>query len=450
MRQHAGGDAAASDMVANILLVAVVLGLGAIVATLVAANLSHVPPAASSLSLAPVHAGDGTVRVLLQDGEPLDATSLRVLVARNGSAAAPVATWSVGGAALAPGGTLTVTLSPAVAPGESVRVLLARTDANLLVLDATSVAEGSSSALPPSNLTLALSAPALPADGATPGVLVARVSNPVGAFAVASVRADLSALNGGASSLVLHDDGVAPDLEGGDGSWAAGFTVVPGTAQGVYRVNVTAYDASGAASGLGAINVTVGPISLSTYLGGSFSGNFTGNFTGNLHGAVLGGDAASLGTRFAVVDSANMTFLRLRNWSYDTAHLSRLQNDAIVIRIIGQGNQQWSAYIKFSLCQNSVPCVTQMETWGPSNDTVYVPRNATLPLSGLDLDLLNPVGSQQFVRSTGAADPTALYPASGVFVNPTFFIAFLGDEQNTGQVSPAQNNGLYSMDVFFQ
>lgn len=448
-------DAAASDLLANILLVAVAVALCAIVATVVAANLSRVPPGPSSLSLAPVQAGDASARVAFLDGSPVPAADLNVLVGRNGNATSllPRANWTASAATLSPGASLVVNLTPALAPGDAVRIVVSRSDQNLIVLDATTVAPRETASLPPATLAVSLSPASIPADGATPAILTARIANPAGAVSVAAVRADVSALQGGASVLPLHDDGVAPDAEGGDGNWSASLLAIPGTPQVVYPIALTAYDAAGLPLGNATTAVNVTAIALTSYIQGSFSGNFsgnvTGNFSGNLKGAVIGGSAASLGSRFAVPDSGNISMLKIRNWSYDTAHPLRMQNDAIVVRIIGQGNQQWSAYIRFSLCPNNVPCITQMETWGPLNDTIYVPRNATLPLPGLELDLLNPVGSLQMVRSSGANDPTALYPPSGVFFNPTFFVAFLGDEQNTGSISPAQNNGLYSFDVGF-
>ncbi|MEA3200898.1 MAG: hypothetical protein QOE90_2326 [Thermoplasmata archaeon] len=413
-------DAAASDLVANVLMVAIAVGLGAILAGVVAANLNHVPPTPTSVSFAPVHAGDGSLRLLLHEGDAIPVSQLRVAIGRNGSAALPVPAtgWTAGGPTLAPGGALVVNLTPSVAPGESIRVLLARADQNLLVLDATSAAATGASALPATGLAPWLSVASLPPDGATSAALAVRVTNAAGAGAVSAVQADVSALAGTPASLALRDDGKGPDAEGGDGNWTGSIVVAPGVAPGVYAVNLTAYDAAGAASGAGRVNLTV-----------AVDGTLT------------------VGKRLDVPASNTIHQLRLRNWSYDTAHLSRIQNDALVLRILGQGNQQWSVYVQLTLCTGNVPCVSQVETYGPANDTIYAPRNATLPLAGLDLDLLNPVGSLQLVRASGAADPSALYPASGVLADPTLVVAFLGDETTNGNANPGQSQGLLAAEV---
>lgn len=414
-------DDAVSDQVGTLLLVLAVVVAGAGLAVVVTSALSRPAASDASVALEPVAAGDASVFLRLRHGDVVPLDVLRATLSRNGSIETEVdrAAWSApAGDALDAGERLGLPLSPAATAGETVRLRLYRTDVNALVVDLVQRVPDAATA--PRLATLAASfAPAsVPADGATPALLAVRVSHPDGALAVARVEADLRNLSraGGTANetLALNDLGLDGDAQGGDGVWSA-FVRVPSTVPAaLYVVTVNATDTAGRAAG-----TTVATL------------------------VAASGDRAMLGTSFAVPTSQNITSMRLRNFTTDRNFPLRLDGDYALVRIVDRAGNAWSLELSFEDVAG-VAYVTELRVWNQANETVYTPRNGSrMPVAGLDLDVLRPVESLQWVRWMGAAHPNSLYPASRIGDGAYLSVFRLGDSNS----NKGTDTGLFAMDV---
>lgn len=413
-------DRAVGDFVGTILMVVLVVALASVVAVMVATSLDDPAPPRASLSLAPVAPGDASLKVLLRNGEPIPLDALRVTLERNGGVHddVPPAAWGLTGATWRPGERLLVPLTPAAGQDETLRVRVYRTDANALLAEMTSRAGGAS--LSPSTVTLAgsLTPAAIPADGVSTSLVTVRITHPEGALAVARVVVDLrevSRATGGGPLLVELNDGARDgDAVGADGTWSAALRLPRGTPPGAYALQANAIDAWGrTATTLLVITVPEQP--------------------GLLYpGALLD-----------VPTSANGTTMRLRNWTWDTLHPARLDDDGILLRVVSEG-KAWNALLLLE-DQNGVATLRQVRVWNGENETVYNPRLARTPLAGLDLDLLDPVGSLQLVHASGSPHPTALYPASGLEGKPQLVVSAFGDDKGG-----VLDIGIYSLEALIR
>lgn len=422
-------ERAVSDFVGTLLMVVVVVALGSVVAVLATSALDEPAPSAAALSLVPVSPGDATLRLLHRNGEPIPLGSLSLTLERNGTAApVPRAAWTTPDAsAWRPGDRLSFPLSPAAGSGEQLRVRVVRTDENVLVAEmATRVA---TTGLAPSATTLAASfSPALLiTDGASTTRLAARVSHPGGALAVASVVADLTNAtvpSGSAPLLVdLNDEGRRGDLVGGDGVWSALVSLPTGTPRGVYTVSVNATDGAGRVASV--------PVTLQT----------------RERPVGTSGTALLPGVTFEAPTSANVTRFRLREFAWDRLDPARLDEDAILLRVVGENDKAWSCLLLLDDA-SGVATAKELRMWTNAGETVYVPRNGTrLPLAGLDLDLLNPVGSLQWVYSSGVADPGTLYPSADVRGDARFLVALFGQDEAIPREQASLITGILSAEV---
>ena len=419
-------EGAVGDFVGTILMVALVVALGAVVAVMVAAGLDDAAPPAASLSLAPVEPGDASLRVLLRNGAPIPVSSLALTLERNGTLAAlPPSAWSVpGGATWRAGERLSIPLSPPAGVDEPLRVRVFRTDHNALLSELGARAGHGPASAPLPTLSGAFTPPSATPDGVATVLLEVRVSHPQGALAAASAVADLGALSrsAGAGPLLvpLSDSGRGGDAAGGDGVWSALVTVPRATPPADYAVPVNVTDAWGRATGaVLALNVKPGTAAAKTYVG----------------------------LNFEAPTSQNVTWFRVRNWTWDQLYPQRVDDDFVTVRVVGDGGRGWTAMIHLDEV-NGVPAAKQLRAWGPQNETVYVPRNGTrLPLANLDLDLLDPVGSLQWVYSTGAPHPTALYQHAGIQGRPRFTMPHFGQDQTTGNEPLSLGTGIWSAEV---
>lgn len=454
-------DAAASELVGNIMLIVVTVALVAVIAVTVSQALSAKTTPTASLSLSPIGAGDTSARIAFGNGESINLSALRITMSRNASTPVdvPRANWTTPNATtFRAGDRLSFAFTPAVGAGELIQVSVYRTDFNALLADIAARAPGSAAGLF-TNVTLTgtVAPGSIPSDARTTAVLAARVSSPMGALGVASVVADLSNMSaaGGFAnvSLTLNDLGQDGDAAGGDGNWSTYLTVATTVPAGSYRVWLNATDASGALLGTTnfTYNVTTAVIN-ATSSGGGFGFNSTSDFL-NATGLAQS-NASTAGTRARVPTSTNVTQFHLTNFSWDRLHPSLVDNDALVMRIIGNG-AAWSLYMQFgyTVCPaGKAPCVTHLQVWNNQNETWYDPAGGAsgVNLSGLDINLLNILQSGQWSVTTGTgrqADPSALYQNSAVLVSPELIMPFYQDERVTGGQSTAANIGLYTVDV---
>jgi hypothetical protein len=432
-------DGAVSDFVSTILLVGLVVVLGSVIAVVVTATLTAEPPSESSFALTGAAEGSEEVAVVLRHGESVELSALRVTLARNGSAPAdvPASTWLTTNATrLRPGDALGLPLAPPLAAGEDVRVRVFRTDLNALVADLGSRAGSAVAPLETPTLAARIHPTLVPADGATFARLTVNVSHPAGALAIGSVVADTSSValaTGSAPRLVpLRDDGAGGDVVGADGVWSGLFALPTGTPLGVYEVVFTVHDATGRPAGT--TNATFEAI----------PGTASGPPSTGESGAVAG----SAGAAFSGPTSENVTQLRLRNWTWDQLYPQRVDDDYVTLRIAGSG-KTWSARIALTEVGGTA-YATQLTVWNSEHETVYTPRNGTrLALEGLDMDLLDPVGSLQWVRASGSADPLALYTNAGISERPTFVVPYFGQDVTTGNQQTSAETGIVSVGVVF-
>ena len=444
------GDDAVSDFVATLLLVALVVVMGSVLAVTVASTLEAPAAPPVRFALASVSPGDGAVALVLRDGAPLPLADLRLRLERAGGASdVPQSAWSTPDpATLRPGERLSFALSPPAAEGEVLRVRVAHAPANALLASLEARAGAAAAVLGTPTLNASFQPNRTVADGATAARLVVNVSHPAGALAVARVVADLSNLTNAsgsaASTLLLADSGAEGDLVGGDGAWSGLVTLSSLTPVGLYNVTVNATDVTGSvvATAVARLNVTANGT------GGQGGVGVGGDVTGGrcLGCIVQGGVSSYEGTRLTVPTSANLTSFRLRNWTWDRLHPERLVEDAMAIRVVN-GSSAWSAYFTFDYVAG-VPGIKSVVVWNKDNETTYAPRNGTLlPLSGLDLNMTDPVGELQLVHSAGNAHPNSLYHRADMRNETTFIIAYMRDEDVTGTRPEALDIGIFSVDV---
>lgn len=454
-------DAAVSDVAGTLMMVGAVVLAGGLLTAVVTDTLSAAPPPAASFALAPVEVGDATIRLSLRHGDAIPLDKLAITLQRG--EAVPVAVlaseWSTPDPTmLSAGDRLSFPLVPAAAADERLAVRVTLLDPPALLASLAATTGSAAAALGPATLAAHLTPAALYADGVAAAKLTVRVSHPAGASAVARLAADLHALgfaSGYANATVaLNDAGLDGDLVGGDGNWSALVRPPATTAVRAYEIDVNATSLDGLPAGRTTVTLNVTGNSAGT--GGGSGGGGGGSVTGgSCYGCVVTGGVSSYeGTRLSAPTSENLSTFRLRNWTWDKLTPAKMHNDALVIRIVN-GSAAWSAYFRFDYVA-STPCMTYARFWTATNETVYVPRNITgtggsatpcLPLTDLDLNLTAPVAAEQLVRVSGNADPESLYKAAGIKGHTTFILAYLRDEDPTGQDELSQEIGVFSMDV---
>lgn len=424
------GDAAVSDFVATLLLVALVVVLGSVLAVVVTANLDAPAAPAASFALASVSPGDATLGVVLRNGEaqPLGDLVLRVQRGAGPETVVPRDQWTTPDPTLLLAGErLALPLAPPAADGEAFVVRIVHSPANALLATLEARAGGADAALDPPTLAASFS-PAATRTDAPPRLLV-RVTHPAGGLAVARVVADVRNLTLNATlpaPLALGDQGGAGDLVGGDGTWTALVPLPARLPQGSYNVSVNATDVTGrvVATTLATLHVTG---------------------TRCVGCAVETGVAAYEGTRLYAPTSANLTTFRLRNWTWDRLHQDRLDDDEMAFRIVN-ATHAWSASLLFAE-ENGVAGIRTLTVWTAGNESTYAPRNGTLlPLAGLDLNLADPVAEMQMVHASGNAHPNSLYPRADMRGNTTLVVAYVRGGFGGGNPI-ARETALFSVDV---
>lgn len=420
-----GDERAVGDFVGTLLMVVLVVALASVVAVMVASSLEDPAPPRAALSLAPVAPGDDALKVLLRNGEPIPLDALVVTLERDGGPAqdVPSAAWGLAGEAWRPGERLAIPLLPVAGSDEALRVRLYRSDANAIIGELSSRAGGAGALPSAASLAAGLSPAAIRADGVSASLVTVRVTHPEGALAVARVVVDLRevsrATNGGPLLVDLADAGRAGDAVGADGVWSGLLSIPRGTPAGAYVLEVNATDAWGRRV---ATPLTLTVLEQPTLL---------------FHGALLD-----------VPPSSSIATFRLRNWTFDTLHPARLDEDAVLLRVVSEG-KAWNVLLNLEDV-SGIATLRQVRVWNGENETVYAPRLSRLPLAGLDLDLLDPVGSLQLVHASGSPHPTALYQASGLQGRPQLVVAFFGDEFVSGNVPYSTDTGIYSAEVLLR
>jgi hypothetical protein len=417
-------DKGVSDQIGTLLLVLAVVVLGGGIAVVVTASLSEPAVTGASLTLGSVGEGDTTVRILMRNGEPVPLDSIRVTLQRNDSTAVevPRSSWTTQEASvLRAGQRLNLTFAPAAGAGETLRLRIYHTEANVLLAELVQQTPGASSTATEATLTAAFTPSAVPADGAATSLLAVRVSHPHGALTIAAVMMDLRNISMRAGtpneSVELRDDGYGGDELGGDGIWSALLRLSSEVPAGTYIVTVDAIDVLGRPAGTTTASITV-----------------------------ASGQTASTGTSFAVPTSQNVTRMRLQNFTTDALFPARLDGDYVMTRVVDFSKRAWSMEVLLEDVGGTA-YATQMRAWNDLNETVYKPRNASrIPLASLDMDLMDPVASLQWVVDTGSAHPTALYAASRVGTGAHLSVFRLGDfNSNRGT-----DTGLFTVDVVIE
>lgn len=422
-------EAAVGDFVGTLLMVAVVVALGSVVAVMVATSLDDPVPPRASVSLAALAPGDPEVRLLHRNGEAIPLSALVVQLQRDDAAPSEVArdTWTTPDAdEWRPGERLTFPLSPAAGGDERIRVRLFRTDANLLVAELSSRAASAEGPAAKASLAPTLTPSYVVADGMTSTLLAVQVSHPEGALAVASLVADLRNVTpegAGAILFALNDEGRDGDEVGGDGTWSALVGLPEGAPLGTHTYTLDLTDAEGR--------------------------RLTSEASMKVKPAAADGIPVSIGVTFDVPTSENVTSLRVRNWTWDKLNPTRMDDDYALFRIVGDNGKSWSCLLTLEEFGGQ-PYARQMRLSNDVGETLYTPRNGTrLALAGLDMDLLAPVASLQWSRTSGAAAGVPLYDASGVLGTPRFVVAHFGQDVS-GSTAFAQNTGFLSAEVVAQ
>lgn len=237
-------DAALSDVVGAVLLLAVTVAAAGVAALALRPDAEESSPPRLALG-ARVEPGTGRVHLAHAGGDSFDAARLAYVATVNGTQPAR-GTLASAGAAFAPGARALVVV-PGAGAGSRIQLDVLAPDGSRVLagLTLTVPAPAQAAAAPPGftmDLTVA------------PGVLMppallqveARVAHPEGRKLVAGVVADLSAFNG-VGAQPLRDDGVTPDRVAGDAVWTGHALALPGLANGPRTLTVTATDAHGAA-----------------------------------------------------------------------------------------------------------------------------------------------------------------------------------------------------------
>lgn len=415
------GDAAISDMLGTLLLVLAVVVAGGGITVIVATNLSEEGAPVASFALAAPRAGDTSLRVLYRAGEPLALAELSLTFTREESPGVdvPRATWTTTGTTtLQAGDALAFPVAPAVAVGESLRVTIVHARSNAVLSQLTASLPAASASFADATLTTTLTPPKLIADGASTSRLEVRVSHPAGALAVASVVANMSVLGAGSGStlppLALNDNGADGDAAGGDGVWSGLLRAPTSTTPGWYTIPISVTDLAGADAGSTSVALEV-----NTYFAGG--------------GAVEGRTTLA-------PSSVNATQLVVRNWTYDRANPSLIDNDRIVLRVIN-GTWSWSVQIDFDYLQGT-PGIALIRMWNANASTTYEPATGQLvSIAGLELNLTDATRSG-FSCKTGCAPPMT-YQNASIVGTPGLVIAHLRD---ASKLDPAET-GLYAVDV---
>lgn len=471
-------DAAISDVLGTMLLVLAVVLAGGGLSVLVASNLRTPDTPTVSLALSPVLSGDATLRLVHRNGDELSLSGVTLYLARAAGALEPVlsTSWTTPVAGtLRAGDTLTIPLSPVVTSGEALRILVIHAAGNVQLANLATTAPSASTPLPAPTLSASILPSTLVADASTASLITVRVSHPLGALGVASVRADLTNLsiasNSANTTLLLSDTGAEGDALGGDGVWSGLLRASMNTSPGTYSIPLTARDVAGYDSaqtvvtltvstnfsalvaGLAGLNTTqlnAGAISnISAALGNlSVLGNLTSllaNLTGNTPGVVvLTSTAAGEGTRLAAPTSQNLSSFHITNWSWDRANPATLTSDAAVVRM-QSGGYAWSVYMRFGYV-SSTPSLLRIEMWNGNSTagrTIYLPSNGShVSLQNLNLNMTDPT-QNGFVCSSQCAPPMT-YKDADLRGAPVFSIAYMRDEGNNPDTSDL---GIFSMEA---
>ena len=442
-RASASGDAAVSEVLATTLLVAlsvVVLGgFGAVVLATVATE--GVEPPSGSFSMAPV-AGEDHVDVAFVSGSRLDLAGIDLVLLVNDatrlSSSPPPEVLDAGAAgAWTPGERLRVNVTaPALAHGD--RVFL------MVVDKASGVAVGSARATlggAVASSTYVMNAPTIDAVSVSPSPLVAdgqrtanltvTISSSRGLALVRSVSVNLSPV-GGPTSVALRDDGEAPDLVAGDGTYAGSFSVSnhtflssPGQAYPTVRVTVTDV--------LGHVATHDETLSLTTPLQSK----------------------VATGARYRdILPSSLLGYLNLSSVTFRDA--DKLGNDQIQVRVsdLADASLAWSAVVSFNASSTcgAGPGVTRIEIFrdGRAGSGVWTPDGAACLLLGsaAQVNLANVTASLDasgavidWAYSGGGADYN--YTAAGIGERNELAVTFFGD---TLSISPLET-GLGQTDV---
>lgn len=446
------GDDAVSDFIATLLLVALVVVLGSVLAVTVASTLERAAPPPASIALAAASPGDATVRLILRNGEAIDLSTLAITLQRNASAPVdvPRSAWSAPDpSSWGPGEALALPLSPPAGQDERLRVVVVAREANAVLAEAavrTPYLLADASPLGAPTLAAQASPVNLTADATSASLVTVRVSHPAGALGVSAVRVGLQPLVNASVALPLSDAGEGGDALGGDGVWSGLVRAPINATPGWRTLPVEAVDLTGrvVAQTTVDVNVTASLATLVQNATALFSNitNFTGNFYGSCYGCVVyDGIVVIEGTRIQVPTSANVTSMKFSNWTWDRLHPSRISNDAMVARIVSS-QYAWSVYVRFSWLGNT-PGLKYVEVWNSNATTTYVPATGTqVALPGLDLDLLDPTKSG--LRCDTGCASRMTYNNATIQGSPTFVVAWLRDETNNFQTDEI---GIYSVDV---
>lgn len=437
-RRRSVDDGAVSDFVSTILLVALVVSVGAVFSVVVASSLSTTPIPAASFALMGLNAGDDEAEVVLRQGESVSLAELRITLERaDATTEIPPSNWTTPDAdVLRAGDTLRFALDPPVAADERLRVKIVHKSANLLLADLATAAGAPTMLLPAPTVQAGISPLVLPADGTSAARLTLRVSHPAGALAIGSIVADTSSIAAASGSamatLALRDDGQGGDLVGGDGVWSTLVALPTTTPEGSYPIVLHVIDAAGRSAGNATVHLQATPVVAIA------AAPSTGE-----SGALAGSGAA-----FSGPTSENVTQLRLRNWTWDKLYPQRVRDDVVTLRIAG-GGESWNVRITLTESGGTAHA-TGLLVWTGTHETSYRPLNGTLlPLANLDMDLLDPVGSLQWVRHSGAANPLALYQNANITVRPTFVVPYFGHDVTTGNQQTSIETGIISVEVVF-
>lgn len=446
-----GRDEAASDTLGTLLLVGLTVALGAVVLSVVFSTLEAPQTARGSFALGPAEAGAATASVVYRNGEAVEVSDLLVTFQRNDSVESLATSWATNDTMLRPGDRISFSLSPPLGAGEKLTVRVYQKSSNTRLTELASRAGLANATTTSPTMSVGFTNASVPNDGVTTSVLWARVSHPQGLLSVSRVVGDLSRLSPGLT-VELGDGGTLGDSVGGDGNWSALVRVPTVTPAGSFLVFVNVTDAAGRVANSTSATLTVTD---ATGGGGGAGGGGAGGGGNVTSGtcyncSIASGSFSWEGTRFIVPSSANVSGLRLSNFTWDKLHPERVDKDSAVFRITDM-NHSFSVALDFGYVDD-VPSVTHLTMWNGAGETNYVPKNATfIPLQGLDLNILAPTASNQWQRCAGtcggSADGTAYYQVSGVKDPAALLVVFLRDLTITGQEPPPDQMGVFAFDI---